>query len=137
MTVLLGTYQLNEDVARALVVGEKWFFNTLEFDRYVAVAPLLIAGEAEYPLLDWKAEDEVHPGPALSMAMALATAEAVFGPTTTDRVPISIRKTRDKPSRSLAYEEIENDLGVFYDATESTYEPELLDLIARIVRTVN
>lgn len=137
MTVLLGTYQRNEQVARALVVGEKWFFNTLEFDRYVAVAPLLIAGEAEYPLLGWKAEDEVHPGPALSIAMALATAEAVFGPATTDREAIAIRKTREKPSRSLSYEKIENDLSVFYDGTESTYEPELLDSVAHVVRAAD
>ena len=135
ITVLLGTYQPVEQVARALVVGENWFFNSLEFDRYVSVAPLLITGEAEYPLLGWKAEDGVHPGPALSIAMALATANAVFGPTTTDQKSISIRTTLEKPSRSLAYQIIENDLNVFYDNTQSTYSPELLDSVAHVVKS--
>ncbi len=132
-TVLLGTYQQNEQVARALVVGERWFFDALRFDRYVEVAPLLLNGQAEHPLLAWKAADGVHPGPALSMAIALATAEALFGPTVVDPDSISIRTTREKPTTPLTYSKIEDDLSVFYDDVDSSYPPEILRSVTQVL----
>ena len=129
MTILLGTYQPNTQVAAALIAGEKWFVESLEFDRHVRLAPILLNGEACLPQMSWTAKDGIHPGPDLALATALAVAKAAFGPTyeTTDR--IEIFETLERPTRKLSYAKVETDLSVFFGDQQSVITPGILESI--------
>lgn len=77
--ILLGTYQASRSVAHALVAGEQWFVTELALDGYASVAPPVLRGKERHGDLPWFAEDGMHPGPAASLLIAAAVAEAVFG----------------------------------------------------------
>ena len=129
MTILLGTYQPNLQVAAALMVGEKWFFESLEFDRYVRLAPVLLNGEASYPQMSWRANDGIHPGPDLALAIALAVANAAFGPTYTATDGLEVFETLEHPTKTLSYEEIETDLSIFHEGRRSVITSDVLESI--------
>lgn len=129
MTILLGTYQPNRQVAAALIAGEKWFFESLEFDKYVRLAPVLLNGEASYPQMSWRANDGIHPGPDLALAIALAVANAAFGPTYAATDGLEVFETLEHPSRTLSYEEIETDLSVFHEDRRFMITSDVLESI--------
>lgn len=125
--ILLGTYQAREQVARALLDGERWFVDTLEFNQHARVAPILLNGEFEFPEMRWRAEDGMHPGPVLSLAVALVAAEAAFGSLPGEPNSLEFLETVEKPSRQLSYEAVGTDLGIFHTDRQITIAPHVLD----------
>lgn len=135
ITVLLGTFQQKKEVARALLAGEDWFVKTLGFERHVNLSSLLIRGEAQFPSLPWRAEDKIHPGPALSLAIAFSIANSVYGPAPTSIDTLNLFETRERPAKTLSYRSIEKDLSLFHTDHPFPIESSEFESVLSLVTT--
>lgn len=133
ITVLLGTFQLNRGVAKELLAGEDWFVERLGFDKHVNISSLLIEGESQLPSLSWRARDEIHPGPALSLAISLAIANSVYGSAPATLNTLDLFETRESPAKTMSYRSIEKDLSLFHTSHLAPIDPSELESILSLV----
>lgn len=127
--ILLGSHQPREQVARALLAGERWFVNTLEFDRHAPVAAIFLNGESELPGLRWRAEDGIHPGSALALAIAFVAAEAAFDSISGEYIFLDIFEAVETPKKRLSYQTVETDLSVFHTDKRSALPSSVIESI--------
>lgn len=76
--VLLGTYQGSPEASRELVTAERVLASKLDA-AYVPVSNYLDCGRREETSLRWFDRDGMHPGPELTLMMAVLLYREIFG----------------------------------------------------------
>jgi hypothetical protein len=76
--VLLGTYQTEPEASRQLVSAERELAARLD-SPYVPISNYLACGRRAHPSMRWFYEDGVHPGPDLTLLMAVLLHREMFG----------------------------------------------------------
>lgn len=134
--VLLGTYLPAGDESQATFDGERRVVRMLGIEHHIPVASLLREAELAYPTRDWRAADNLHPGPDLSLLMALAIADTLF-----ERVPVApgsvtVERPAELPNRSPSFRAIQSDLDVFRQDPQQYFSDEALTISRHLLNKV-
>jgi hypothetical protein len=132
--ILLGTYQGSPGVSKSLVAAEAKLAAKLNVS-HVPISNHLQCGRQRHPTLQWMDADGMHPGPALTLLMAMLIQRELFTklPPSTQ---ISVHGAIYGPMNSPRATDVASRQPVRQDIVRTvTYEEETVTAVLQIIQT--